>query len=243
MTFLRSLLFNIIFYPWASLFLLCHASYLFGSRERSIKVLHDWGTHARRLMNCILGLYYNVEGLEHLTDRKILIAAKHQSALDTFLYSDFIEDPCLVVKKELTHIPLYGNFIKKFELIPVDRSRGASALKDLVRKAKQVCFEQDRPIIIFPEGTRTVPGERVSYQPGIVALYSSMKVPVVPVATNSGYFWGRRQFLKRSGMMTIKFLPPIEPGLDRKEFMNRLENVIEQESIKLLDKVKQEKSI
>lgn len=242
MIILRSLLFNFIFYAWATIFLTFHIPYLFGTRERSMIVLQRWATHARRLMNIFIGLYYRVEGLEYAQGRPIIIAAKHQSAWDTFIYPDFIKDPALVVKKELTLIPLYGHFIKKFELIAVDRKSGGSGLKDMVRQAKKVCFEQNRPLVIFPEGTRSTPGEQSEYHPGVAALYSQLKIPVVPVAVNSGVFWGRRSFLKKPGTIVIKFLPPIQPGLKREDFMEKLETTIETESTKLLNLTKKEGS-
>ena len=236
MVFLRSLIFNFVFYIWATLFLTFHIPYLFKSRKESMIVLQRWGTHSRRLMNIILGLYYRTEGIENIQKGPVIIASKHQSAWETNVYADFIKDPTVVVKKELTYIPLYGHFIKKFDLIDVDRSKGTSSLKELVKKAKRVCLQQNRSLLIFPEGTRSTPGEKTQYHPGVAALYSQLKIPVVPVALNSGNFWGRRSFLKKPGVIIVKFLPPIQPGLGRKEFMDKLERIIETESAQLLKK-------
>lgn len=232
--FLRSLIFNIIFFPWAVIYLALHIKYLFGTRKASMVVLQGWATHARRLMNVIIGLYYRVEGRENMPSPPYIVAAKHQSAWDTFIYPDIINEACYVSKKELGRLPLYGHFIRKFDLIEVDRSKGGSALKKLIKDAKRICFEQNRPLVIFPEGTRSTPGEKPKYQPGIAALYSQLKIPVIPVAVNSGLFWGRRSFVKKPGTIVLKFLPAIETGLDHKEFMIRLEEVIETETNKLL---------
>jgi 1-acyl-sn-glycerol-3-phosphate acyltransferase len=91
-----------------------------------------------------------------------------------------------------------------------------------------------RPIVIFPEGTRTAVGDAPNYQSGVAALYQALGVPVVPVALDSGLYWGRRAFLKRPGTITVKFLPAIPPGLPRPEFMARLEAAIESESGKMI---------
>ena len=92
-----------------------------------------------------------------------------------------------------------------------------------------------RPIVVFPQGTRTAPEERGTYQSGIAALYRELGVPVVPVALNSGLFWRRRSNVRRPGTIILRFLPPIPPGLDRKDFMERLETVIESAQDELMD--------
>jgi 1-acyl-sn-glycerol-3-phosphate acyltransferase len=134
-----------------------------------------------------------------------------------------------VLKRELLHIPMFGWYMRKVGMIAVDRSRGASALKQMVREA-QATFAAGRSIAIFPEGTRTAPGEHKPYQPGVAALYTQLGVPVVPIALNSGLFWGRKAFLKKPGTITLQILPAIPPGLDRKTFMKRLESSIEDAS-------------
>jgi 1-acyl-sn-glycerol-3-phosphate acyltransferase len=117
-------------------------------------------------------------------------------------------------------------------MIPVDRQGGGSALKRMLRAAR-AAVAHGRSILIYPEGTRTPPGERRPYQPGVAALYGDLGVPVVPVALNSGLFWGRRSFHKKPGVITIEFLPPIAPGLPRREFMAELQERIEGASRRL----------
>ena len=131
-----------------------------------------------------------------------------------------------MLKKELLMIPVFGWFLARVGMIAIDRSGKASALKKMVADAKAI-FAQGRPVVIFPEGTRVAPGARMPYQPGIAALYAQLGVPVVPVALNSGLFWGRQAFVKKAGVITIEYLPPIPPGLDRKSFMRELEARIE----------------
>ena len=137
-----------------------------------------------------------------------------------------------MLKKELLSIPLFGWFLKRAGMIAVDRKGGASALRSMARQATET-LESGRSILIFPEGTRVAPGQTRPYQPGVAALYTQQKVPVVPVALNSGLFWGRRAFFKKPGTIVVQILPPIPPGLDRKAFMRDLESRIEPASAAL----------
>ena len=129
-------------------------------------------------------------------------------------------------RAELKHIPLYGWFSRKFKMIFVARSTGPSALRKMLRDAGE-CAAQGRQIIIFPEGTRRPPDAEPDYKPGILLLYDGLDVPCVPVALNSGLFWPRRKFMRYPGTIIVEFLDPIEPGLERAEFKERLESAIE----------------
>jgi len=137
-----------------------------------------------------------------------------------------------VLKRELTWIPFFGWLLRAAGFIAVDRKAGAKALRQLVRDAERA-VAGGRSLLIFPEGTRVQPGETRPYQPGIAALYDRLQIPVVPVALNSGLFWGRRSFVKRPGRITVEFLPAIAPGLKRREFMAELEARIESAATRL----------
>ena len=119
-------------------------------------------------------------------------------------------------------------------MIAVDRDAGVSSMRNLIRKARRVLDEGRRHIVIFPEGSRVAPGERDPYQPGVAGLYGMLGVPVVPVALNSGLFWGRRKLLKYPGIITLEFLPAIAPGMAREAFMAELEERIETASDRLI---------
>lgn len=134
--------------------------------------------------------------------------------------------PAYVLKRELMRIPLFGLYLRCAGMIPVDRTGGGGALKQMVAKARAAAAA-GRHLLIYPAGTRTPPGERRAYHPGVAALYGQLDLPVVPVALNSGLFWGRRAFMKRPGVITVEFLPPIPPGLPRKQFMAELQARIE----------------
>jgi len=135
-------------------------------------------------------------------------------------------DPAVVLKRELLLLPFYGWYAARAGSIAIDRRAGAGALRGMVAAARPIAAE-GRPIVIFPEGTRTAPGERLPYQPGVAALYRALALPLVPAAVNSGLFWGRRSFVKRPGRIVLEFLEPLPPGWSRRRLMSELEKRIE----------------
>jgi 1-acyl-sn-glycerol-3-phosphate acyltransferase len=143
-------------------------------------------------------------------------------------------DPAVVLKRELLRIPFYGWYLRKAGIIPIERSAGAAAVRQMITKAKNV-LAAGRPILIFPEGTRKKPDDAPDYKPGVAGLYSALGVACVPVALNSGLFWtGPQGFIKRPGHIVVEFLEPISPGLRRAEFMRFLEGRIETATARLL---------
>ena len=143
------------------------------------------------------------------------------------------DDPCMVLKRELTFIPFFGWFCLKFKMIAVERSAGTAALRKLVARGKEE-IARGRSIIIMPEGTRRGVDDPPDYKPGAAALYSALNVPCVPFGLNSGLFWPRRKFLRLPGTIVLEFMPAIAAGLRRKEFQKQLEAAIEASSARLL---------
>jgi 1-acyl-sn-glycerol-3-phosphate acyltransferase len=174
-----------------------------------------------------------VRGRENLPEGACLVAAKHQSAWDTFALLPLFDDPAVVLKDELKFIPLYGWFCLKFEHILVKRDKGPSALKAMLRAARSRAAE-GRQILIFPEGTRTAPGAAADYKPGVVALYEGLGIPCVPIALNSGVYWPRRTLIRHPGQIVVEILPPLPAGLPRAEFRQRLVDDIERASQRLV---------
>jgi 1-acyl-sn-glycerol-3-phosphate acyltransferase len=148
------------------------------------------------------------------------------------VFAHYLHYPAYVLKRELLYLPLFGLYLLRAGMIPVDRRGRASALKRMLAAAKRR-REEGRDLLIFPEGTRVAPGQHQAYQPGVAALYGHLDLPVVPVALNSGLFWGRRSFNKKPGTITLEFLPAIAPGLARKVFMAELETRLEGASRRL----------
>jgi len=161
----------------------------------------------------------------------VLVAAKHMSMWDTLALYLALDDPGIVLKRELLRIPFYGWYVWKATAIAIDRGAGASALRKMSAAARQV-LDQGRPILIFPEGTRQKPGAPPDYKPGVAGLYALSGVTCVPVALNSGVYW--TGFLKRPGTIVLEFLEPIAPGLKRDAFMGLLESRIETATNRLL---------
>jgi 1-acyl-sn-glycerol-3-phosphate acyltransferase len=223
---LRALLFNLSYLIWSVAIHVVCLPLLLGPRSWVLAAGRVWIRVSLWLLRIFVGLDHRVIGAEHIPTGPAIVAVKHQSAWETLYLSLELSHPAFILKRELTWIPLFGWYLRKVGMIAVDRSGKAAALKQMVRQA-EAAFAAGRQLVIFPEGTRVAPGQSKPYQPGIAALYSQLKVPVVPVALNSGLFWGRKAFLKRPGTLTVEYLPAIGPGLDRKLFMRKLEERIE----------------
>src|SRR5262249_6735921 len=233
MTTLRSLLFNILFALWTGIIFVLSLPTLVLPRGAGWWMGGRWARGTLLLLRAIVGLGLRVRGGEHRATAPAIYAVKHQSAWDTLVFPLLLDKPAYVLKQELIRVPLFGSYLKQCGMIPVDRQGGGSALKQMLRAARSA-VAQGRSILIYPEGTRTPPGERRPYQPGVAALYGGLGIPVVPVVLNSGLFWGRRAFHKKPGTITIEFLPPIAPGLARREFMQELQTRMEGASERLV---------
>jgi 1-acyl-sn-glycerol-3-phosphate acyltransferase len=231
---LRSIVFAIAFYVTTALFLVLGSWLFFAPRSWAMLGLKTHAQVCTWLLAKIVGTKMEVRGREKLPLGPCLVAAKHQSAWDTFALIPLFRDPAIVLKDELKWIPFYGWFCVKFEHILVKRDKGASALKTMVRDARNRAAE-GREIFIFPEGTRRPPGAEPDYKSGYVALYEGLDLPCVPVALNSGLFWPRRQLIRFPGTIVVEFLDPIPPGLPRKEFRRILETNLEAATHRLLD--------
>ena len=229
----RSLMFNFLFYVTTALFVVLGSPLLFGPRRWAMAALAIHGRFELWLLKVIVGTKLEVRGREKLPQSACLVAAKHQSAWETFALIPLFRDPALLMKRELFWIPFHGWFSKKFEMIPVDRDKGPAALRRMLREAKGRIAD-GREIIIFPEGTRRTPGAPPDYKTGVILLYAALGVPCVPVALNSGLFWPRRSLTRRAGTIVVEFLDPIPPGLPKAEFLKRLTEAIETASNRLL---------
>lgn len=195
-----------------------------------------WTVVAMWVLRVFFKVEYEIIGQDKIPKESCIIACKHQSMWETMIMHIACKRPAYAFKKELLKIPFYGWYLTVMTGIKVDRKGGISSIKDLIKQAKN-CLSNGYNVVIFPEGTR-VPIDANSkdypYQPGIAALYQSCSVKVVPAALNSGYFLNKKTLLKNSGKITLEFLDPIDAGLGKKEFMNKLESSIEKKSNQLL---------
>ena len=224
MVYLKSLVFNSLFYLGTGVLVIVMGPVLFLPSRFARAVARFWG-YMTYLLLVMIGIKQSVHGNRHL-DRQVLYAVKHQSAWETIILSWLLSAPAFVLKRELLRLPIIGWFFLKTGCIPVDRSAGMSALRDM-RLAGKTLAAKGRSMLIFPQGTRIAPGVDHHYEIGVFALYEATGLSVVPVALNSGYVWPRNSWIKYPGLVTVEFLDPIDPGLDRKSFMATLKQRIE----------------
>lgn len=236
MSRIRSLVFKGVFYFWSFLCCLVAVPLMYLPKcppKWLLAIQTVWSHGILVLLRAIVGLKVEVQGRENIPEGGSLLAVKHQSSFDTFVMHTIVQAPAFIMKKELLKIPLYGRFCEKSGMIPIDRDAGPKSMRELLKRTKSA-IEQQRSVIIFPEGSRSEPGSHHSYQPGIFGIYKVLKKPVVPVALNTGLYWPKKGSLQTGGIMVLKFLPAIEPGKSREEFLGDLENSIEKASLDLL---------
>jgi len=234
MLFLRSLAFNIAFYILLFGLVVFGAPVMFYGRHGVFALARTWARAAFWLQRVICGVHVEFRGVENVPKGAFILAAKHQSVWETFALTLFAPDYSFLLKRELTWIPFFGWMLISSEQIVVDRAKGGSALMQAVRKSRAL-LEQGRQIIVFPEGTRRPVRAAPAYKPGVAAIYGHCNAVCVPAALNSGLFWPRRQFLRRPGTIVVEFLPPIQPGMDKKVFMRLLAEQIETASTRLAE--------
>ncbi|QNL20237.1 1-acyl-sn-glycerol-3-phosphate acyltransferase [Hyphobacterium sp. CCMP332] len=226
MTILRSLLF--VLWMYGSMMIVGFAVIwlLLMPRSWTRAVYRFWLWLIFGGLKIICGQSYEVRGREHLPDGGALIASRHESMMETQAFWQILDDPAIILKKELAWLPVFGWFAVKLENIVVDRGAAAKALRKMLRDARQRA-EAGRQILIFPEGTRMKPGQFEPMKPGVAGLYGAMNVPCVPVALDSGDYWAGKGIIRRPGKAVIQFLEPIAPGLSRDDFMKLLQSRIE----------------
>jgi 1-acyl-sn-glycerol-3-phosphate acyltransferase len=231
---LRSLLFNLYFFGWTTLYCLAVLpGYPFYSPPVMRQVARAWQRGVLAGLRVIVGLSYEVRGREHIPPGPVVIACKHQSAWETVACHALLDEIAVALKEELTRIPVFGWYLLRAGSIRIDRGAAAGAIRSLVAGARRE-IGLGVSVLIFPEGTRREPGAPPDYKPGVAAVYNAVRRPVVPAALNSGLFWRRRGFIKYPGRIVLEFLPPIPPGLPRPDFMHRLEQAIETATARLV---------
>lgn len=223
---LRGLAYHVAFALWTAFAGVLFLPVLVATRRLPPRVARIWAGVMPPLLRLTCGIRHEVRGLDTLPERPFLVAAKHQSAWETLALFLLLDNPAFVLKRELLSIPVFGAYLRRSAMIPIDRKAGAGALRGMVAAAQAAAAEK-RPIVIFPEGTRLAPGDKRRYHPGVTGLYQRLGLPVVPVALNSGLHWPRHGLGKRPGRIVLEFLPAIPPGLERRAFEGALRDRIE----------------
>lgn len=227
MIYIRSTLANIFVY--GCLLFGCVVSSLMGLFSRKSTV-YFWNYFmipvTMFFLRLFAGLKIEIRGKEFMKQEGVIYASKHESALETYCMSMFIKKAVFILKKELTYIPIFGWAQYFYGMIPINRAAGGSAMKGMMKEAKDR-MSKGRPIIIFPEGTRCKPGTTKGYKPGLLFIAEQLDAPVIPVALTTGLFWAKNSFLRYPGTAVIEFMEPMKAGADKKAFMAELEKRIE----------------
>jgi 1-acyl-sn-glycerol-3-phosphate acyltransferase len=232
MTFLRSLIFFLWFALVSTVLSIVAVPTLVLPRHATVFVSRSWSRAILFGLKLIAGLDYEVRG--PVAPKGVLIASKHMSMWDTIALYLLLDDPAVVIKRELLRVPFYGWYVWKAGSIAIDRDAGVQALRRMIDGARRA-LGRGQAILIFPEGHRMAPHAASDYKPGVAALYTQLGVACVPVALNSGLFWtGPAGFLKKRGRVVVQFLEPIPPGLRPREFLKTLEARIETATTQLV---------
>lgn len=229
----RSIVFNILFYANTVFWLIVALPTFFMPYWAIVEIAKAWGRVNLFMLRWVAGLDIEVRGAGKIPKGGLIVAAKHQSAWETFVLVTMFDNPLYIVKRELMWIPIFGWLMAKGRMVPVDRSAGSQALIEMAERAK-IEIGRGRQLIIFPEGTRRAAGAEPRYKYGVAHLYAAEGVPCVPIALNSGLFWPRRSILRHPGTVLVEVLDPIMPGLDKEEFFKRLQDRIETATARLI---------
>ena len=235
MIFFRSLFFNIFLYLGIALASVV-ASLFFFFKDKYVLFLGRFLSHyVIWILKIFLNTKIEFKGLENLKKHeKFFVASAHQSMFETFALQIVINGPIFILKKELTKIPFFGWGLKKIGAIVIVRNTVTKENLNFFDRVKESVNKSNRPLLIFPQGTRIKYKEKVPFKKGVGRIYQTLKIPCVPVALNSGKVWPKNSFNKYPGKITISFLNPILPGLEKEKFIERLQTDIYKE-IDLID--------
>ncbi len=235
MIFFRSLFFNIFLYLGIALASVVASLFLF-FKDKYVLFLGRFLSHyVIWILKIFLNTKIEFKGLENLKKHeKFFVASAHQSMFETFALQIVINGPIFILKKELTKIPFFGWGLKKIGAIVIVRNTVTKENLNFFDRVKESVNKSNRPLLIFPQGTRIKYKEKVPFKKGVGRIYQTLEIPCVPVALNSGKVWPKNSFNKYPGKITISFLNPILPGLEKEKFIERLQTDIYKE-IDLID--------
>lgn len=227
---LRSLLFTASFALWTATFAPALLFiWLLGSPERWVRACSRvWARGVIFALKWVVGLSYVERGRENVPSGRYLVVANHQSTFETIASLVLFRDVAIVTKQELLSVPIFGWFLRHSPMILIDRESGSKAIRKMIEEGL-AALSKGRPVLIFPEGTRAAPGAPVEFKRGVELLYAKLDCPVLPVAVNSGEFWGLGKQNRRAGTMTVSFLPAIPAGMPPQAAMKSAEQAIQSE--------------
>ena len=236
MNTIRSLLFVMWMYGWMAILGILALPTLFLPRGALLWFIRTFARTVVFGLRWICGVRVEIRGREHVPGGPVLIAGKHQAMLDVFVPFLIFRDPVLVMKRELLWYPVIGWYSLKLRLLAIDRDGGAKTMKKMLAAAEARVNGESRQMLIYPEGTRSEPGAAPSYKPaGIRAFYKSLKLPLVPLATNAGLCWPAKGLTRRPGTVVYEVLPAMASDLNPKAMLGELETVLEAACDRLID--------
>ncbi len=229
----RSLIFNALFYVNITIRMIVALPTILLPYSFLHGVLRRYASSTLWFLRVVCGTKVEWRGREKLPAGPCIVACKHQSLWETFALFMLLPDPTYVLKRELMWLPLFGWLATKARMIPIDRGSHTKALASMTAAARREAA-RGRQIVIFPEGTRRPPGAKPRYLPGVAFLYAELGLPCIPIALNSGLFWPRRSLRRHPGTVLAEVLDPIPPGLEKREFLKRLQNATEEATARLV---------
>lgn len=225
----KSILFQALLGFWTILMGILCLPFLFFPSKYLNKPTKIWISGIFILLKYLCKITHEVQGKENIPNHAVLVASKHQSAFETFALFFYLSNVIFIHKKQLFLIPVFGQYLKKMNMISIDRKGRASSMRKMLRQTKEK-IKLGYSVIIFPEGTRKKPKEKPNYKSGFVGIYKELNTKILPVAVNSGKCWPKDTFIKKPGHIIIKILPTIDNNLDRKTVLYEVENKIEKET-------------
>src|SRR6195952_2304713 len=239
--FLRSLVYNVLFYLVLAFWVILGIPTYLMPRWAIMNIARYWARSSIWLMRVICDTKVEYRGLDKIPPGPLIVASKHQSTWETFALLQFFDQPLFILKRELKWIPLFGWYLVKSNMIGVNRAAGGRSLLAMARRAGEE-GRRGRWLIILPEGTRTPVDAPPRYKAGVAQVYVDCRVTCLPVALNSGLFWPRRTFMRYPGTLVVEFLDPLPPGLTRKDFIAQIRTSIEGATNRLVAAGRQEQA-
>ena len=224
--FFREIIFYIIFYLWTIIYFTIFSTVFLFSVKFTSKISFFWSKSVIYIIKYILRINYKIQGSFNLKKQPAIIASNHQSAWETFFLYTLFENPIYILKKELNKIPILSFYFKKLGFIYVDRKMTFKTSKIILTKINNNEINNKRTIIIFPEGTRTSPGEKNDLGTGVFLLYKYLNLPIITIRHNSGSFWLNQKIKKNIGTINLEVFPAIQPGKKKENVMNIIENYL-----------------
>ena len=230
MLLLRSLLFNLFLYVGIVVVFIIALPTLFLPPKFTLLFGKFLGHYVIFIVRFFLNTKVEIKGINNIPETdKYFVASAHQSMFETFALQAVLDYPVFILKKELLKIPLFGLYLKKIKSIEIVRETTTKDNLNFFDNVAAIIKNESRPLLIFPQGTRIKMDERVSFKKGVGRIYESLNISCIPVALNSGKVWPKKGMLKYPGKITISLLEPIKPGLNREEFIKKIENEIYEE--------------